>query len=184
MPVTARRNHQIRRDVYVQLIDVDGLPALTESITGNVKLDWMTTDEGTWRLVGVEILDARGVLIGGELVDPPTAAPETAPAQPPGERYAVVKSIGGGYLVLPVADAILYNVHERAECAKQTYCVVHRPSFHTMTSWPLHWRDDRAIFERICEHGVGHPDPDQFDYWRYIGQQDLSVHGCDGCCRQ
>jgi hypothetical protein len=29
--------------------------------------------------------------------------------------------------------------------------------------------------ERICDHGVGHPDPDEF-------MADVWVHGCDGCC--
>ena len=36
---------------------------------------------------------------------------------------------------------------------------------------------DRRIMERICPHGVGHPDPDD------VLNQDR-VHGCDGCCRE
>jgi hypothetical protein len=33
--------------------------------------------------------------------------------------------------------------------------------------------------ERICKHGVGHPDPD--DLMILIGHDD-GVHGCCGCC--
>ena len=51
-----------------------------------------------------------------------------------------------------------------------------------MRGWPLLWRDLRGIFERTCEHGIGHPDPDQFDYWEKIGTSFETVHGCDGCC--
>lgn len=35
----------------------------------------------------------------------------------------------------------------------------------------------------LCpEHGVGHPDPDQFDYWREINAMYEAAHGCCGCC--
>lgn len=62
-------------------------------------------------------------------------------------------------------------------------CALHAPSDHHMVTWPLHWRGDRLILERICEHGVGHPDPDDAAYRRRFtpGNGD-SVHGCDGCC--
>lgn len=75
----------------------------------------------------------------------------------------------------------LRNVHEEIECMGRT-CIIHSPTDHHMRSWPLHWRDDRKIFERICEHGIGHPDPDQFDYWDSIGGIEEGVHGCDSCC--
>lgn len=53
-----------------------------------------------------------------------------------------------------------------------------------MRDWPLHWREDRPlpIFERVCEHGVGHPDPDQEDYWRETDQLWQMIHACCGCC--
>jgi hypothetical protein len=38
--------------------------------------------------------------------------------------------------------------------------------------------------ERICPHGVGHPDPDDAAYHIRIGQGYKTIHGCDGCCRQ
>lgn len=76
---------------------------------------------------------------------------------------------------------VLRNVHSRKSCGGDN-CVFHNPSDHHMKDWPLHYRDDRGIFERICEHNVGHPDPDQFDYWDRTGQDWQGVHGCDGCC--
>ena len=75
----------------------------------------------------------------------------------------------------------LVNVHPMNKCIGRP-CVIHSPTNHHMRSWKLHWRSDRAIFERICEHGIGHPDPDQFDYWKSIGQDWQAVHGCDWCC--
>jgi hypothetical protein len=75
----------------------------------------------------------------------------------------------------------LLNPHEREACAGRP-CVIHNPSLHHMREWTLYWRDDRGIFERICPHGVGHPDPDQFEYWENIRAEHESVHGCDGCC--
>lgn len=58
-------------------------------------------------------------------------------------------------------------------------CSLHNRTFHHMRSWPQHWRGDRKLMERICKHGVGHPDPDNI---KYANVSD-SVHGCDGCCQ-
>ncbi len=75
-----------------------------------------------------------------------------------------------------VGPVTLTNVHGADQCAGRP-CVIHFPSDHHMRHWPLHWRDDRGICERICEHGVGHPDPDQRGIMSGAG-----VHGCCGCC--
>lgn len=78
---------------------------------------------------------------------------------------------------------VLKNVHSESQCSGRG-CVIHNPSDHHMKDWYLHWRDDRKIFERICEHLTGHPDPDQFDYWHSIDKYEVEViHGCCGCCR-
>lgn len=74
-------------------------------------------------------------------------------------------------------------VHPPAWCEDREFCVIHRPSDHIMRSFPTHWRMDRHIMERICPHGVGHPDPDDQSYLRSVGLMHGSVHGCDGCCR-
>jgi hypothetical protein len=80
------------------------------------------------------------------------------------------------------------NVHkENADCRKYG-CCVHSPSDHNMKNWPTHWRDDHGMMERICEHGVGHPDPDHIGWVsRNVGSRAakiVSIHGCDGCCRK
>jgi hypothetical protein len=75
----------------------------------------------------------------------------------------------------------LRGVHLGSRCAGRP-CVIHNPTDHPMADYVLHYRDDRNIFERICPHGVGHPDPDQFEYWDYSDQSYQSIHGCDGCC--
>jgi hypothetical protein len=76
----------------------------------------------------------------------------------------------------------LRNVHDAAHCFGQA-CVIHNPSTHHMRFWPITWRSDSALFERRCAHGVGHPDPDQFEFWERSSQEWKGVHGCDGCCR-
>jgi len=76
---------------------------------------------------------------------------------------------------------MLIGVHRESDC--KGACVLHAPSDHHMRLWGLVWRGDRGIFERICPHGVGHPDPDQFAYWESRGEDEWQgVHGCDGCC--
>jgi hypothetical protein len=77
------------------------------------------------------------------------------------ERYKLVGS-----------DRVLL-VHPKTKCKGQ-HCCIHNPSDHHMKEWPQNWRDDRGIMERICPHGIGHPDPDD--------PSTDKVHGCDGCC--
>lgn len=60
-------------------------------------------------------------------------------------------------------------------------CTIHNRSMHSMRHYPQHWRADRAIMERVCEHGVGHPDPDEYKIAGNAGKYEM-VHGCDGCC--
>jgi len=69
---------------------------------------------------------------------------------------------------------VVLRTHYPSECAGRP-CPVHARSDHPMRAWPQHWRADRGLMERICPHGVGHPDPDDPSPNR--------THGCDGCCR-
>lgn len=77
--------------------------------------------------------------------------------------------------------------HIAAQCAGH-HCPIHNPSDHPMREFPLHWRPDRQLMERVCEHGVGHPDPDHLAFVaRTRGAEAAAteaVHGCDGCCRK
>lgn len=77
----------------------------------------------------------------------------------------------------------LTNVHPESACANANGCAIHnRPSAHPLHDAPMNWREDRGILERICSHGVGHPDADSAAYLSSIGQGYQNVHGCDGCC--
>lgn len=68
----------------------------------------------------------------------------------------------------------LVGVHAPAACAGRA-CTIHRRSDHHMRPWPQHWRSDLSVMERICPHGIGHPDPDEYASY-------TDMHGCDGCC--
>lgn len=76
-----------------------------------------------------------------------------------------------------MGDGILSNVHPASKCAGQA-CTLHNPSDHHMKDWPMLWRDDRKIMERICPHGAGHPDPDEMAYQATLPDGDSGVHGC------
>lgn len=82
--------------------------------------------------------------------------------------------------------ASLVGVHEPSACEGHG-CWVHHPSEHHMKDWPVVWRTGKGVIERICPHGVGHPDPDDMAFIeRSYGKataDTMSVHGCDGCCR-
>ena len=82
----------------------------------------------------------------------------------------------------PIAWFRFYKVHRREETCDDG-CVIHNRTNHHMMFWPLKWRADRGIFERVCPCGVGHPDPDQGPYWKANDQDWQWVHGCCGCCR-
>lgn len=76
--------------------------------------------------------------------------------------------------------------HNASVCEGER-CCIHNPSDHSMKDFPQLWRGDRGLMERVCEHGVGHPDPDSIAYierTRGPGAANTeSVHGCDGCCK-
>lgn len=84
------------------------------------------------------------------------------------------------------------RVHDAMNCKPP--CVIHSPSNHSMKDFPTHWRTDRYLMERICPHGIGHPDPDDLAYKATLscfqtpmGKKNLEAegaHGCDGCCQE
>lgn len=79
---------------------------------------------------------------------------------------------------------VLTHIHDESACAGES-CVIHNPSDHSMRAFPTLWRADRGIMERLCPHGVGHPDPDDqaFITRRRGPDHGEDIHGCDGCCR-
>jgi len=82
------------------------------------------------------------------------------------------------YVQLENSDEEL-NTHSRDACLGE-FCTIHNRSDHSMREFPQHWRGDRGIMERICTHGVGHPDPDS--PWDKDSAE--WIHGCcgHGCC--
>ena len=84
--------------------------------------------------------------------------------------------LGDGY--------VLANTHNPKLC-KGRGCAIHNhPSDHPLKEAPLNWREDRGILERICKHGVCHPDLDAALYLASIGKGVENVHGCcvQRCC--
>jgi hypothetical protein len=76
----------------------------------------------------------------------------------------------------------LIQIHADTKC-KGDSCPFHNPSKHHMRYWKTNVRLDRSsLVERICSHGVGHPDPDSVAYFVRAGIKYMGVHGCDGCC--
>lgn len=83
---------------------------------------------------------------------------------------------------IQLAGGAFLRTHAYDACEGE-FCVVHNPSAHHMREWPLNWRGDKGQqMERICSHGVGHPDPDDLDFHIRNGRDYMGVHGCDGCC--
>jgi hypothetical protein len=84
------------------------------------------------------------------------------------------------------------EVHARNDDCMQNGCCIHNPSDHPLRDAPMQWRVAGPFdikpshMERVCDHGVGHPDHDSLAYLERIGQHDLARHlarhGCDGCC--
>lgn len=76
----------------------------------------------------------------------------------------------------------LTNVHEPSLCEGRGCAIHNHPTEHPLKDAPMNWREDRGILERICKHGVGHPDYDSAKYLKSIGRGFENIHGCDLCC--
>lgn len=75
------------------------------------------------------------------------------------------------------------RAHKKSLC--EPPCAIHAPSDHHMKDWKLIFRES-GMLERICPHGIGHPDPDTMSFVKRRLGKEISeyegVHGCDGCC--
>ena len=77
-----------------------------------------------------------------------------------------------------------WKTHKLEKCAGDP-CSIHNPSDHPMKDARIVLRTDSfkyGLVERICEHGIGHPDPDSVAFYASIGSHGMGIHGCDGCC--
>lgn len=91
-------------------------------------------------------------------------------------------NVAEGLMGIQVGKRVLVT-HPAEKCAGE-FCCLHNPSDHPLKDRPLNWRGDKRQMERLCEHGIGHPDKDSIDFAIRAGHYEswMSVHGCDGCC--
>lgn len=93
-------------------------------------------------------------------------------------------SIAEPTLGIQVGTGVL-KTHGPGQCSGE-FCSIHNPSDHPLKDSPFNWRADRGLLERVCDHGVGHPDPDGLAHLARLKGKEFasveSVHGCDGCC--
>ena len=83
-----------------------------------------------------------------------------------------------------VSGAVVVT-HNDGHCPLR-YCAIHRPSAHHLVGAPLQWREGTGRMERICGHGIAHPDEDFLDWVQarrgLLEAAVAGVHDCDGCC--
>ena len=78
-----------------------------------------------------------------------------------------------------------FHTHLPQDCADHPCAIHNTPSDHPLKDAKLNWRGDKAVLERICEHGIGHDDIDAVNWHRSLNTGDWrgkGIHGCDGCC--
>lgn len=96
-------------------------------------------------------------------------------------NFSVAEKVAG------VQVRTIMQTHAAGKCSGE-FCCIHNPSDHPLKEADLNWRADRNLMERICSHGIGHPDPDDISHnKRVLGERYSALahetHGCDGCCR-
>lgn len=89
--------------------------------------------------------------------------------------FATVSVLGSGQII---------RHHGPAVCDGWP-CCIHHPSDHWMVSWPLYLDTSGPVplMWRVCEHDIGHVDPDTMD-WLIRSKYHLLVDNdeCDECC--
>lgn len=76
------------------------------------------------------------------------------------------------------------RTHHEDKCSGQ-YCSIHNPSKHLLWEAPTVWDNENKMMNRVCTHGVSHPDYDDVTYnVGILGKDEAShvEHECDGCC--
>lgn len=97
------------------------------------------------------------------------------------------KETGEIFMATPDMEGRLTTHKHNPDCDANG-CAIHNPTADAKPNreeWPYNWRTDRGLLERICPHGIGHPDPDSqrwVDRMTPTKSTAHAVHGCDGCC--
>lgn len=73
----------------------------------------------------------------------------------------------------------MIQCHDSSDCLGN-WCCIHKPMPGPWHAWPRYWRSDRAIMERICPCGVGHPVVEDYERFVVLGQAWQLIHGCCG----
>lgn len=94
------------------------------------------------------------------------------------------RKIVDGKVEFTHSSGSILRTHEETLDCYDYGCVVHFPSHQRLSEAPYNWREDTGVMERICPHGVGHPDLDSANHYLRLGMGYMNVHGCDGCCRE
>ena len=83
-----------------------------------------------------------------------------------------------------LGDGRILLHHDIQDC--EPPCVFHSPIRDVKYDWPLIWRADRQLVERVCPCGIGHPATEQVERVRQQkgdgAASSMSVHGCCGAC--
>lgn len=98
----------------------------------------------------------------------------------PEQREMMVDATNLAASDMTIVENGALRTHPASACHGR-HCWIHDPTPSHMTSWPVRWRGDKGTAERICKHGIGHPDIDDVNYNLSI-RRDVTQHGCDGCC--
>ena len=80
----------------------------------------------------------------------------------------------------------MLRTHPQSRCAGDA-CSIHNPSDHPLRDAPQLWNALSQSMDRVCSHGVVHPDYDDFAFNVRSGASPLRLrllgaHDCDGCC--
>ena len=79
------------------------------------------------------------------------------------------------YVATLIGGDKIFGVHVPSMCEGE-YCCIHNPSNHHMLTWKQVFRPTSRVMERLCSHGIAHPDPDD-------PKSKEVRHACDGCCQ-
>jgi hypothetical protein len=88
--------------------------------------------------------------------------------------------------IIGIPNGSILNVHDESKCRGRA-CCIHNPSDHALKDAPLQWRSDSYLMERVCKHGIGHPDPDHLTFLKKVAPElakGQETHGCDFCCAE
>jgi len=74
------------------------------------------------------------------------------------------------------------QTHHSRDC-KGENCSIHNPSSHKLDKARQVWDDENKLMQRVCEHGLKHPDFDDVKFNKDAkSNANYGKHNCDGCC--